>query len=59
MLQNGLAKAYGLMQNFGQKMILIGRMMNQKRIATKVMTTCFNKKWNYIIFKLEKILEQS
>jgi len=23
------------------------------------MTTCFNKKWNYIIFKLEKILEEN
>ena len=23
------------------------------------MTTCFNKKWNYILFKLDRILEET
>ena len=59
MIQNGLASCYDKMINFGQKIDIIDRMLNQKRIATKVMTKCFNKKWDYIVFKLEKILEKS
>lgn len=58
MIEEGRCKAHWLIKDYGKKVDILKRWLNQRRIATKVMTNCFNKKWNYIVFKLEKIFEQ-
>lgn len=57
MIEAGREEAHNKIKDFGKKIVIMSRLCNQKKIATKVMTNCFNKKWNYIIFKLEKIVE--